>query len=742
MSEVKRQQDNPSQDWQKADVRILGQILAAQNVVFTLPDTIRIAEFYAQILISIPGITACRVCLGGKSVLSGEMAGGVCTACEKLHTPTWDDNTSIPTTSGFRCSLADHPGMQVIAIDSYQHRFGFFVLKINQAVWHGLYEAFIRNQSSYVALMLENRWQKALLQKTNDELERKVEERTHDLTAANEALAASRLAVLDRIKEAVEARQQAEQANADLQREVAEHKQVEQEYRTLIESVPDLIVRYDLDLRRIYVNPAWEKASGLHAAEVIGVAYTDIPKVPSPVNMEYVKKLRLAIETGAAQIAEFTWINADGVKLFLEYIIVPEYDHHGGIAGVLAVGRDITERKRMEDELSTYRGHLEELVRERTSELEEAHNKARQYLNIAGTILVAIDTDGRVTLINQKGCEVLERAYGEIIGKDWFATFVPESVLQDVIRGFRRLMAGELDPVEYFENPVLTQGGQERLIAWHNVLLRDGEGHIIGTLSSGEDITERRRTEKQIISLNQDLQKRATALEAANKELDAFVYSVSHDLRAPLRHINGFLELLQKKAGKVFDERSRHYMDTISEAANKMGLLIDDLLSFCRMGRQAMSFQQVELGPLVHEVIRVFEPDIAGRDIEWCIGDLPAVGGDAAMLRIVFSNLIANALKFTRLRQQARIEIGSMPGKASEAVIFVHDNGVGFDMTYAAKLFGVFQRLHRAEEFAGTGIGLANVRRIIARHGGRTWAEGKPDQGATFYFALPQANEG
>jgi PAS domain S-box-containing protein len=261
-----------------------------------------------------------------------------------------------------------------------------------------------------------------------------------------------------------------------------------------------------------------------------------------------------------------------------------------------------------------------------------------------------------------------------------------------------------------------------------------------------EDISERKKAEEALRRLNLDLDRRVldrtAKLEATNKELEAFAYSVSHDLRAPLRHIDGFLELLEKKAGTALDEQGRHYMDTISNAAQKMDQLIDDLLSFSRTGRQAMSLQPVDLESLASDIIRELKPDTAGRIIHWHIGDLPAVEGDSSTMRMVLANLIENAVKFTRPREKARIEIGSLPGKNSEAVIFVRDNGVGFDMTYADKLFGVFQRLHRADEFEGTGIGLANVRRIIARHGGRTWAEGEPDHGTTFYFTLPRSIQG
>ena len=274
------------------------------------------------------------------------------------------------------------------------------------------------------------------------------------------------------------------------------------------------------------------------------------------------------------------------------------------------------------------------------------------------------------------------------------------------------------------------------LIATVVSFLTAARHRVDGELRQSRDLlkaeVERRR------ALNVELEKRSEELQATNKELEAFAYSVSHDLRAPVRHIAGFTELLQKHSGAVLDEKSRHHIDMILDAANRMGGLVDDLLAFSRIGRSETQKTTVKLEQLVKEIVSEMAPDTKDRKIAWRIGELPICYGDPAMLRLAFSNLVSNALKFTQTREQAEIEIGSLNHTPDEVVVFVKDNGVGFDMKYKDKLFGVFQRLHSQEAFEGTGIGLATVQRIIHQHGGKVWPESSIDRGATFYVSLPK----
>lgn len=251
---------------------------------------------------------------------------------------------------------------------------------------------------------------------------------------------------------------------------------------------------------------------------------------------------------------------------------------------------------------------------------------------------------------------------------------------------------------------------------------------------------ELRESEERFRKLNEELElrvvKRTEELTTANRELEAFSYSVSHDLQGPLRHILGFAGMLHKEASPLLNEKSQRYLEVISESVMRMSELIRDLLAFSRIGRTELQMQEISLDEVVKKSLQDLKNEVKERSVAWKIGSLGSVLGDPSMLRQVLVNLIGNALKFTRTRAQAEIEIGCISGKEDERVIFVRDNGVGFDMTCAEKLFGVFQRLHSNEEFEGTGIGLANVQRIIQRHGGRVWAESVVDGGATFYFSL------
>ncbi len=367
------------------------------------------------------------------------------------------------------------------------------------------------------------------------------------------------------------------------------------------------------------------------------------------------------------------------------------------------------------DETPTFLRYLEDLTKQST----EQHQRVAKLAQLMHQLLDA-ETDA-IVLRKTGGFEAVRK-------------MALEGAAKEELSGIHRLIT----EMESYEREGLGRRVVESAAGTTSTIVLLGIGALLQLVLLASvyylirhDITARRR-------VAMELHRRGELLEAANKELEAFSYSVSHDLRAPLRHIDGYAALLHKAVGDTLNEKAARYLQTISDSAKQMGQLIDDLLVFSRMGRQEMLHTTVNLDQLIKTILYDLRLDLQGRQISWTIGILPEIPGDPAMLRQVFMNLIANAVKFTGTRPIAKIEIGTDHGAGSEVIIFVRDNGVGFDMQYAPKLFGVFQRLHRADEFEGTGIGLANVRRIVHRHGGRTWCEGAPDRGATFYVALPK----
>jgi PAS domain S-box-containing protein len=771
-------------------------------------------------------------------------------------------------------------------------------------------------------------------------------------------------------------------------RDITESKRTEkalgescEKFRFIAANIPDTLFFQDKELRYEWIfNPS----EPLRESDVVGKTDFDLLPFEEAERLTDIK--RKVLETGTGLKTELQ-LSPGGLTRWYEATYEPSRDSEGKIVGLVSYSRDITGRKSAEDKLKKA---AESVRRER--------DKAQQFLDIAGVMIVALDRDQKVTLINQKGCSILGYPEKDIVGKNWFDHFIHSEDKEKVKEVFDKAMSGDIELVESFVNPVVTRDGSLRIISWHNSVIRDDAGNITGALSSGEDITQsklageelrasetlvstiaensthglvmmdqrgyctyanrallemtgytdweiRERPLHELIhhhypdgtiypieecpidralpenfdvrahedlffrkngtsfpvlcaaspifkdgrpvstvievrditdqkiseealqkSVNRyqqqlrlfdgiatstpdfvyvfDLQgrflyanrrllevwgmelpdvigkttrelgyeqwhhemhmreieqvkktklpikgevpfkaprtglfgvyeyiftpvtgpdgnveliagttrdvtdrKRAeeererliSELEASVRELEGFTYTISHDLRAPVRHIAGFAELLKQALGQDLDEGKRTYITTISKSAERLGVMIDELLNFSRMGRTPMKKGVVDLNTIVLDAIGELKEQMFLRNIEWTIRDLPQISGDATMLHFVFSNLISNAVKFTRLREDASIEIGYRE-EEDRHIIFIRDNGVGFDMAHYDKLFGVFHRLHDQREFEGTGIGLANVQRIIHRHGGDVWAESKVNEGATFYFSLPKVN--
>jgi PAS domain S-box-containing protein len=416
------------------------------------------------------------------------------------------------------------------------------------------------------------------------------------------------------------------------------------------------------------------------------------------------------------KVAGSTWIEASGG---------PIKGTDGAVWGGVVAFRDITERKRAEE------------VRERLAAVVESSDDA----------IISKAMDGTITAWNSGAERLFGYSAAEAMGRPMRMLLPPERRNEESdILG--RIARGE--SVEHFETVRVRKDGTKIDISATLSPIKNSAGTVVGASKIARDITERKLAEEQIRKLNDELEQRVVErtaqLETANKELEAFSYSVSHDLRAPLRHIGGFSKLLMEEFGPSFDPTAYKYLERIEAGTQKMGLLVDELLNLARVGRHVLNRQPAKLKQIVAEVVAILQPGSEGREVQWHIADLPEVECDPVLVKQVFQNLLANALKFTRAHSN-----GNAPSEKSvtpvvievdyreedgQPVFMVRDNGIGFNMKYVDKLFGVFQRLHRAEDYEGTGIGLATVQRIVHKHGGRAWAEGEPDKGATFYFTL------
>lgn len=501
-------------------------------------------------------------------------------------------------------------------------------------------------------------------------------------------------------------------ARRDLKRRaLAESKlaQNEERIRLMIAAVKDYaIIGLDPEGRIVSWNEGARRIKGYTEEEILGQHFSKFYP-PEAVKQGRPQQL-LAQAAGEGHFEDTGWrVRKDGSRFWANVVATALRNPEGALVGFTKVTRDLTERKRVE-------------------QLQEERDR---YFDLSRDLICVLGFDGYFKTLNPAWKWALGFSYDELRARP-FIDFVHPDDRKATIAEAEKLMKG--GETIYFENRYQCKDGSWRWLAWNASAVID-QKTIYGT---ARDITERKLAVEKIEQLNADLQRHTGQLEEANKELEAFSYSVSHDLRAPLRHIDGFVKMLAKQSEGKLDERGRRYLDIIADSAQRMGMLIDDLLVFSRMNRAELRHSNVSMDSLVHEAVTGLQTEIYGRQIHWNIGALPEVEADPAMLRQVWVNLISNAIKYTRPRPKSEIEIGCDDSSNGEYIFYVHDNGVGFDMQYAHKLFGVFQRLHRSDEFEGTGIGLANVSRIVHRHGGRVWAEGKPNAGATFYFALPK----
>ena len=503
------------------------------------------------------------------------------------------------------------------------------------------------------------------------------------------------------------------------------------ELQALLEVIPiGIAIAEDRDCQSIKGNPALSKQLRI---PLKSNASLSAPVDEKPTNFKVFRDGRelepeeLPMQYAAAHgvevvDTELTVEFDNGEQIQLLEFAAPLFDDQGQSAGCVAAFLDITDRKQAE------------------AALQESETRFRQLADSMPQIVWTARPDGYIDYYNQRWYDFTGLEKGQGGDESWMLILHPDDLQPCLDAWYASVRSGQPYEIQYRFRDHRT--GKYRWHLGRALPIQDPDGQILRWFGTCTDIHDQKQATAEIRYLNATLEQRVVdrtaQLEVANKELESFSYSVSHDLRAPFRYIDGFVEMLRNRLGsQQLDETSQRYLDTIARTAKQAGVLIDELLSFSRMGRSEMRYITLDMNLLVREAQRDLLAETRDRQVQWQVAPLPSVQGDPSMLRLVLRNLLGNAIKYTRPRSPAQITIGSSETE-QEVIFFIQDNGVGFDMQYAHKLFGVFQRLHSTSEFEGTGVGLANVQRIVLRHGGRVWAEGEVDCGSTFYFALPK----
>ena len=513
-----------------------------------------------------------------------------------------------------------------------------------------------------------------------------------------------------------------------LTREIAERKRVEEELRREEERVrlsegrlqafmnnsPSMMFIKDLKGRYLHVNQQFTRAFGLERNSIISRTDADI-FTPEQAAQFQENDARVLVAGTPLEVEESAQY-CDGLHTSL-VCKFPILDGDGRVTALGGVATDITKRLEAERALRQANAFLDSVF---------------EY--IPNMIFVKDAKDLRFVRFNKAGADLIGCTTQDLIGKSDY-DFFPLEQAEFFMTKDREALAGRM-LVDIPEEPLQTREHGVRVLHTKKIPLPpDGAPRYL--LGISEDITERKQVERQIRELNDQLAARASQLETTNKELESFSYSVSHDLRAPLRAIDGYSRMLEHNQREKLDHEAQRFLGVIRDNTRLMGQLIDDLLAFSKLGRQALSATEVDMAALAREAFDALPEAANSATPQPIMNTLPTAQGDRALLRQVWVNLLSNAAKYSSIRPSPRIEVTGQSDTA-EHIYCVKDNGVGFDMKYYDKLFGVFQRLHSPKEFPGTGVGLAIVQRVIARHGGRVWAEGKVDEGAAFYFSLPR----